>query len=104
MATLTDLHGRSKVLARVIFQQLGPSKGNSLMLLECSKLMAPVVGVRGFPARGYVIPGRDGGEPGGREKFRVVVARPGPGPGSARPPFLFVFFPICSKCWTSVFW
>ncbi len=91
MATLTDLHGRSKVLARVIFQQLGPSKGNSLMLLECSKLMAPVVGVRGFPARDYVIPGRDGGEPGGREKFRVVVTRPGPGLGSARPPFLLCF-------------
>ena len=30
------------------------------------------------------IPGRDGGGPGGREKFRVVVARPGP--GSARMP------------------
>ncbi len=46
------------------------------------------IGVRGFPARGYFIPGRDGGGPGGREKFRVVVAvvaRPGPGPGSALP-------------------
>ncbi len=54
------------------------------------------IGVRGFPACGYFILGRDGGGAGGREKFRVVVAvvaRPGPGPGSARPPFFcFLFF------------
>ncbi len=32
-----------------------------------------LIGVRGFPARGYFIPGRDGGV-GGQKKFRVVVA------------------------------
>ncbi len=49
------------------------------------------IGVRGFPARGYFIPGRDGGGAGGREKFRVVVAVVvRPGPGLARPPFLFL--------------
>ena len=49
------------------------------------------VGVGCFPTRGYFILGRDGGGgAGGREKFRVVVAVVArPGPGSARPPFLF---------------
>ena len=43
------------------------------------------IGVRGFPARGYFIPGRDGGGlVAGKSSVsssRVVVARPGPGPG-----------------------
>ena len=41
----------------------------------------------GFPCTRLFHPWARWGGPGGQEKFRVVVARPGPGPGSARPFF-----------------
>ena len=42
----------SKLMAPATFQKLGPSKGRSMMLLVCSKLMAAVVFSNWTPQRG----------------------------------------------------
>ncbi len=82
---------RAPVAEIVGWPEPEPSENDAKQLADVT---GRSVGVRGLPARGYFIPGRDGGDlVAGKSSVsssrdRVVVARPGP--GSAQPLFLFL--------------